>query len=40
MDAMTNSTTDDFGEWLRLAEEAFTTMAADNRAEFIPPRWR
>ncbi|WP_163701143.1 hypothetical protein [Mycolicibacterium agri] len=38
--ALTNATADDFGEWLRLAREAFTAVAADGRTEFQPPRWR
>ena len=31
---MTNSTTDDFAEWLRLAEEALSAKSDDGRAAF------
>jgi hypothetical protein len=39
---MTNSMTDDFGEWLRLAEEALSATADDARAGLDPlwQRWR
>ena len=36
---MTNSTTDDFGDWLRLAEEALSAKSDDGRAEFDLLRW-
>ena len=37
---MTDSATDDYGEWLRLAEEAFRTMAEDGRIGVDPRWWR
>jgi hypothetical protein len=37
---MTNTTTEDFAEWLRLAEEALSAKSDDGRAGLDPPWWR